>query len=133
MSDTVIRVDLHKETTPAGATVILPQFVKAVPQASQNLVEIQNSPVLVEGDKFACQHVPKVGPFTEPLPAGTGEGKLSNPGQNVLKINNQFVSTLDGTNTSCSEGVREMSNRATVVLGGPVVVKVNGAPVMTGR
>ena len=29
MSDTVLRVDLHKETTPAGVTVIIPQLVKA--------------------------------------------------------------------------------------------------------
>lgn len=132
MSDRIQRIDIHSEMT-SGGPVPVPHFVDAEPITNQSLLLVDSEPVLCEGDSFRCQHRPTVGPFQSSPPGGDGEGRLEQPGQQILRINGRWACTLDGTNTSCSEGVQEMSNRATVMVAGLSRVKVNGAPVLTGR
>ena len=133
MSDRIYRIDLHSEVTPPGATVIVPQLVNSEVQATQTLVKVNGEPLLRVGDRFRCEHMPKVGAFAQPLPAGTGEGSLARAGQSLLKINGELAVSQDGTNRSCSEGVQEMSNRATTLLGGRPLLKVNQAVILLGR
>lgn len=132
MRSRFVRIDLHTVVTPSGATVIEPQFVSTPAQATQDVLQIGTRPALREGDRFRCEHCPKAGPFKNPLPAGTGEGSVSKPGQTILKVEGVLVATLAGTNSSCSEGVQEMPNRATVALGDRPIVFVEEQPVLVG-
>jgi uncharacterized Zn-binding protein involved in type VI secretion len=133
MSDHIYRIDVHSETTPPGVTVKVPHIVNAEVEATQTLVKIGGAPALRIDDKFRCQHLPKVGAFTSPLPGGSGEGKLAQAGHSLLKINGRWAVTQAGTNKSCSETVEEQSNQATTMLAGRPLVKVNGAAVLVGR
>jgi uncharacterized Zn-binding protein involved in type VI secretion len=133
VSDRIIRIDVHSEITPVGVTVPVPHPVNTDVEATQTLVKVNESPVLRVGDKFRCQHLPKVGVFAQVLPSGTGEGKLAQAGQAVLKIDGKWVVSQAGTNTSCSEAIQEMPNRATTLLSKRSLLKVNGAAVLVGR
>ena len=129
----VCRIDIHSETTPSGVTVSVPQVVRAVPRATQSLVRMQGEAVLRRGDRFSCQHRPQVGTWTTPLPDGTGAGELAHPGQLIVRIQGIPVVTLAGTNIACTEGVREMQNRATASLTKRSLATIKGAAVLTGK
>ncbi|MDB5389666.1 MAG: hypothetical protein JWM11_5312 [Planctomycetaceae bacterium] len=128
---TIVRTDLHS-TTQGLSIVQLPYVVRVIPNTSQQMLLLQAEAVLRGGDQFDCHHQPVGGPFTQPLPKGTGQGKMAQAGQAVVLVQGIAMCTLAGTNTSCSEGVQEMTNRATVFLSRRSIVTVNGAAVLTG-
>jgi uncharacterized Zn-binding protein involved in type VI secretion len=133
VSDRIVRIDWHTEVTASGATVRVPQAVNAEIEASQEKLAVRGQPVAVAGDRFACGHVPRVGPFAAPLPAGTGEGRLSRAGQSRLRVAGVWAASRDGSNASCSEGVREETNQSTTVLGDRPLLLVDGVPVLVAR
>lgn len=128
----LVRTDFHSEVTPSGAVVKLPQVVKAAVKATQSFVRTGGEPLLREGDSFDCEHRPQVGVFQQPLPNGAGQGQLRQAGQQIVRVNRVLVATLNGTNEACSEGLREMDNRATAFLTRLPILKINGSLVVTG-
>lgn len=128
----VCRQDLHSEVT-AGGTVQLLQVVRAVPRATQGFVRFAAEPVLRTRDEFDCNHRPTVGPFSPPLPAGTGRGELLAPGQSLVRVKGVCIATLAGTNSACSEGVRTLDNRAVAFFTKRPFVKINGSFALTGE
>lgn len=132
MSSQIKRVDLHTEISPSGAPVIVAHNVAQVPVPTQSVVCVKGERVLRKGDRFRCGHVPAIGPFQTPPPNGSGEGSLSAAGQNIVRISGIPVATMAGKNRSCSDGITELPNSASVRNSHPTIVTISGKPVLLG-
>jgi uncharacterized Zn-binding protein involved in type VI secretion len=126
------RQEPHSEATPNGIVQLI-QVVRALPRATQTFVRVAAEPVLRAQDEFDCAHRPRVGPFSPPLPGGTGRGELFHPGQSFVRINGKLAATRAGTNRACSEGIPTLSNRDGAFFTKRPFLSVNGETVFTGR
>src|SRR5262245_45020442 len=138
MPTAILRLDdLHAEVTPVSPLGPIPHPFTATPSATPCVRAREGEPLLRPGDRVRNE-----GPtLTRPLagtafanPASvTGQGRFTDAGQQVLRVDGRPVATLAGRLETCSALVRETATAAAATLSAPPVPLVDGAPVLPGR
>ncbi len=137
MPVTIMRLDdFHCELTPTNPLGPIPHTFTATPAASQRLVAVGGEPLLRRGDRFenegATHSRPLAGTAFANAAGVTGKGRLTAAGQEVLYIDGRPAATLAGRLETCSDMLREVEARTSVILNDRPVVYVDRMPVLPG-